>query len=68
MDSIDESSPENESDDAYISMNTIEGIWDGNYVYPDINTRYARLKYVTVLDKRKLNGKEQKYQKGSSVK
>ena len=25
-------------------MNALEDIWDGNYVYPDINARYDRLK------------------------
>ena len=25
-------------------MKALGDIWDGNYIYPDINARYARLK------------------------
>ena len=32
------------SDDEYISVNTREDVQDGKHVYPDINTRYARLR------------------------
>ena len=42
--SIDESSTDYDSDDGYICMNALEEIWDENYVHPDINARYARLK------------------------
>ena len=42
--SINDSSTNNDSDDGYISTNTLEEIWDGNYIHPDINKRYPRLK------------------------
>ena len=38
------SSADNNSDDGSISMYTIDSIWDGSYVHPNVNTRYARLK------------------------
>ena len=41
---IDDSYIEYDSYDGYISTNSIEEIWDGNYVHPDINARDARLK------------------------
>ena len=40
-------------------MNATKDIWYGNYVHPDINARYVRLKYGTILEKRKVKGKEQ---------
>ena len=42
--SIDESYIDDNSDYRYISMNALEDIRDGNYVHPDINARYSRLK------------------------
>ena len=42
--SIDESSTDDDSDDGYISTNTLEDIRNVNYLHPGINTRYARLK------------------------
>ena len=44
MASIDESTADNESDDGYISMNTIKEIWYGNKMHLELNTRDARLK------------------------
>ena len=44
-------------------MNNIKEIWDGSQIHPDINERDAILKYSTVLIKRKMNGKEQNYQR-----
>ena len=41
---IDELSTDDESDDKYISTNSLKEIWRGNYVHPEINARYARLK------------------------
>ena len=43
-DSIDESSAYNNFDEEYISTDTLEDIWYGNYVHPSINARYAILK------------------------
>ena len=42
--SIDESSSYDDSDEGYISMNSLEDIPDGNYVHPDINARDDRFK------------------------
>ena len=44
MDSIDELTTNNESDDGYISTNYIEGILNGSQIQPEINARYARFK------------------------
>ena len=44
LDSINESSTDDEYDDRYISTNTLGDIRDGNYVHPDINTRDTRFK------------------------
>ena len=44
MASIDDSSAEDKYDDESISTNSSKDIWDGSYVYPDINARDARLK------------------------
>ena len=44
MDSIDDSYSDDNSDDEYISMDGIKGIWYGNYAHPNINARYSRLK------------------------
>ena len=44
LDLIYESYEDNDYDDRSISMNYLEDIWDGSYIHPDINTRYARLK------------------------
>ena len=44
MSSIVESYTENESDDGSISTNSIEDIWDGSKIYPEINARDSRLK------------------------
>ena len=41
---INESYAENNSNEESISMNDLEDIRDGNYVHPNINARYARLK------------------------
>ena len=54
---IDDSSTYDDSDYGSISTNTIEDIWDGSQIHLDNNKRYARLKYVTILIKRKVNGK-----------
>ena len=42
--SIDESSTEDDSDDRFIGTNALKKIWDGSYINPDINSRYAILK------------------------
>ena len=42
--SIDESSTDNNSDDGYISTNALGDSRYGNYLHPDINAIYARLK------------------------
>ena len=44
MDSIGESSADDNSDNKYISTNDIKDIWGGKYVHPNINSIYARLK------------------------
>ena len=62
LDSVDDSSTDNYPDDRSISTNAIEDIWDGNYVHPDINTRDAILKILDLLDKLKVNGKNQSNQ------
>ena len=42
--SIDESFTYDGSYERSISMNDLEEIWNGNYVHPEINEIYARLK------------------------
>ena len=42
LDSIDDSSAEDKSDNEYISRNDIEEIWDRKHVPLNINARYAR--------------------------
>ena len=42
--SIDESSTDNDSVGGSISTNTLEDMWDGNYVNPDNNATDSRLK------------------------
>ena len=54
LDSIDESSTEDESDDGYISMNALKYIWYGSQIHPDINERYARLKIHGHINKKKI--------------
>ena len=44
MASIVELSTDNDSADGSISTNTLESIQDGNYIYPYVNARDARLK------------------------
>ena len=44
MDSIDESSTYDESDEVYISTKSIEDIRDISQIHPDVNTRDAKLK------------------------
>ena len=44
LDSIDESSTENNYDDISISTNALKGMWDGNYIHPDIIARSSGLK------------------------
>ena len=39
LDSIDESYPDDESDDGIIGMNALKEIWDGSQIHPDLNTR-----------------------------
>ena len=51
LDSIYESSTDNESDDEYISTNALEYIQDEKYVHPDINTRDARFKMLESIKK-----------------
>ena len=63
LDSIDESSAENNSDDEYISMGALKDIRDGNYVHPNINTRDSRLRIHEKLGKRKVSGNERNSQK-----
>ena len=60
--SIEELSTDYESDDVSISTKNLENIWYGNHVHPDMNTIYTRLKYVTLLSKHKMNGKNHNYQ------
>ena len=43
LDSIDESSTDDDSDGRHISTNAIEDICGGKYVHPDINARYSIL-------------------------
>ena len=35
----------------YISIDGLKEIWDGNYVHPSINARYARLKICDCIGK-----------------
>ena len=44
--SISESSAENISHASYITTYTLEDIWDGNSMHPNINTRYSGLKIL----------------------
>ena len=44
MDSIDESSTENDSGYGSISTNVLGDIWDGSQIYPKVNSRDSRLK------------------------
>ena len=44
--SIDESFAHDNSDDKSIRMGDIDYIWDLNYLHPNINTRYDRLKIL----------------------
>ena len=44
MASIDDLSIYDDSDDRYISTNSIEDIWYGNQIHPELNTRDDRLK------------------------
>ena len=41
---IDESSADNNSDDELIRMDDIEYIWDGSYLYLNMNTKDSRFK------------------------
>ena len=55
--SIDELSTDNDCDDGYISKNALEEIKDGSKMHPLINVRDYRLKkYVTILNKHRVNG------------
>ena len=49
LDSIDESSTYDDSDEGSTSMNSLEDIPDENYVHPDINARDDRFK-IWVLE------------------
>ena len=42
--SIENSSADDNYDNKSISKNSLEDIWDGNYVHPCINARNSRLK------------------------
>ena len=44
MDSVDESSADNDSDCGFIGQNALEDMRYGSYVYPDINATDYRLK------------------------
>ena len=44
LDSIDELSVYHNYDGESISKDALKEIWDGNYVYPNINARNSRLK------------------------
>ena len=57
MASIDESFTYNDSDDGSISRNSLEGIWYGIQIRPEINARDARLK---IRDRIKLTQSEWK--------
>ena len=59
---IDESSADNNSDEELIRMDDIEYIWDGSYLYLNMNTKDSRLRYMTILENRKMNEKEENYQ------
>ena len=54
LSSLDESSTDDNSDEKSISTDSLKDIQDGNYVHLNINARYARWKYVTVLVKQKV--------------
>ena len=62
-DSIDDSSTEDDSDDGSISTKAIKYMWNGKHIHTDINTRYVRLKYGTIIYKKRVNGKYQNSQK-----
>ena len=44
LDSIDDWSTENDSDDGSISTDDLEDIWGGSQIHPELNARDARLK------------------------
>ena len=58
MASNDESSTDNNSDDRYISTNSLKKIRDGNYGHADINARYTRLKIRDRIKQMKREWKE----------
>ena len=51
MDSIDESYAKDNSDDGSISKNSIEDIWDGKHLHPNINARDDRLMISDQINK-----------------
>ena len=63
LDSIDESYTDNDYYDRSIITNFLQDIPDGIQIHPELNARDSRFKYVTALNKRKMNGKEQNSQR-----
>ena len=57
LDSIDESSTDDDSDDGSISTNDLKDIWDGSQIHPYIKSVYARLK---IRDRMKQTKSERK--------
>ena len=55
MASIDESYTDNVSDEGYIRTNNIKKIWDGSKYIQRLTQNMLDFKYVTVLDKLKMN-------------
>ena len=62
MDSIGESSIDNDYDKGYISTNGLEEIWDGSKYTQKLTQEMLDWKYVTVLNKQKMNGNEKNSQ------
>ena len=58
MSSVNESYTDDDSDDGYLNTDTLEDIRNGSQIHPYITSRDTRLKYMTISEKRKINGKE----------
>ena len=57
MDSIDESSTDDNSDEGYISTNVLKEIWGGSQIYLELNARNDRLNIRDRIRQTKLEWK-----------